>query len=118
MAPGNRIEVFGRRNASNVLPVMWTIGELEIPYIRHDTGGSFGGTRTPEYLATNPNGRIPTLRDGDFVLWESNAIVRYLCRRYDGQGALPPRSEEGYALTDQWMDWHKTTLYPPCIDLT
>ena len=118
MTAQNRIEVFGRRNASNVLPVMWTVGELEIPYIRHDTGGSFGGTRAPEYLAMNPNGRIPTLRDGDFVLWESNAIVRYLCRRYDGQGALLPRSEEGYALADQWMDWHKTTLYPPCIDLT
>ena len=118
MAPGNRIEVFGRRNASNVLPVMWTIGELEIPYIRHDTGGSFGGTRTPGYLARNPNGRIPTVRDGDFVLWESNAIVRYLCRRYDREGALLPGSEEGYALADQWMDWHKTTLYPPCIYLT
>ena len=110
--------MFGQRNASNVLPVMWTVGELEIPYTRRDTGGSFGGTGTPEYLAMNPNGRIPTVRDGDFVLWESNAIVRYLCRRYDEHGVLLPRSEEEYALADQWMDWHKTTLYPPYIDLT
>ena len=110
--------MFGRRNASNVLPVMWTVGELEIPYTRHNTGGSFGGTRTPDYLAMNPNGRIPTVRDGEFVLWESSAIVRYLCRRYDEHGVLLPPSEEEYALADQWMDWHKTTLYPPYIDLT
>lgn len=111
------IEVFSRRNASNVLPVMWTIGELGVPHVRHDVGGSFRGTRTPEYLAMNPNGRIPTIRDGGFVLWESNAIVRYLCRRYDNSRLLLPESEETYALADQWMDWHKTTLYPPYIDL-
>lgn len=111
------IEVFARRNASNVLPVMWTIGELEIPHRRHDVGGSFEGTRTPDYLALNPNGKIPTLRDGTFVLWESNAIVRYLCRRYDKSNRLLPPTEETYALADQWMDWYKTTLYPPYIDL-
>ena len=112
-----RIEVFSRRNASNALPVMWTIGELGLPCIRHDVGGSFGGTDTSDYLAMNPNGRIPTIRDGDFVLWESNAIVRYLCRRYDKGNILLPDTEEGYALADQWMDWYKTTLYPPYIDL-
>ena len=112
------IEVFSRRNASNVLPVMWTVGELEIPHVRHDVGGSFGGTGAPEYLAMNPNGRIPTIKDGSFVLWESNAIVRYLCRRYDDSGLLCPKDEEEYALADQWMDWYKTTLYPAYIDLT
>ena len=112
-----KIEVFSRRNASNVLPVMWTIGELGLPHIRHDIGGSFGGTDTAGYLAMNPNGRIPTIRDGDFVLWESNAIIRYLCRRHDSNNLLLPESEEDYALADQWMDWHKTTLYPPYIDL-
>jgi glutathione S-transferase len=111
------IEVFSRRNASNALPVMWTLGELEVPHIRHNLGGSFGGTREPGYLAMNPNGRIPTIKDGDFVLWESNAIVRYLCRRYDSAGLLLPATENGYALADQWMDWYKTTLYSPYIDL-
>lgn len=111
------IEVFSRRNASNVLPVMWTIGELGIDCIRHDVGGSFGGTGTSKYLKMNPNGRIPTIRDGSFILWESNAIVRYLCRRYDKTGHLLPQTVEDCAIADQWMDWHKTTLYPPCIDL-
>ncbi|TPM26912.1 glutathione S-transferase family protein [Mesorhizobium sp. B2-3-5] len=111
------IEVFARRNASNAMPVMWTLGELEIPHIRHDLGGSFGGTKEPGYLAMNPNGQIPTIKDGDFVLWESNAIVRYLCRCYDRAGLLLPATERGYSLADQWMDWYKTTLYLPYIDL-
>ena len=62
------IEVFSRRNASNVLPVMWTIGELGIDYVRSDIGGAFGGTKTSEYLAMNPNGRVPTIKDGSFIL--------------------------------------------------
>ena len=97
---------------------MWMIGELAIAYVRHDVGGAFGGTRDPEYLAMNPNGRIPTIKDGEFLLWESNAIVRYLCRRFDKNGVLLPQSVEGHALADQWMDWYKTTLYPACINLT
>jgi len=111
------IEVFSRRNASNVLQVMWTLDELGLPHTRYDAGGSFGGTSTPEYLAMNPNGRIPIIRDGSFVLWESNAIVRYLCGRYDRSGVLLPTDEASYALADQWMDWYKTTLYPVYIDL-
>lgn len=110
------LEVYGRRNASNVLPVMWAIGELDLPHVRHDVGGSFGGVDTPAYLAMNPNGRIPTIRDNGFVLWESNAIVRYLCGRY-GAGSLSPESGEKRAIADQWMEWHKTTVYPAYIDL-
>lgn len=117
MASSAIIEVFSRRNASNVLQVMWTLGELGVLYKRHAVGGSFGGTKTTEYLAMNPNAGIPTIRDGTFVLWESNAIVRYLCRRYDQKGLLLPNTEETYALADQWMDWYKTTLYPAYIDL-
>ena len=110
------LEVWGRRNASNVMPVMWVIGELDLPHVRHDIGGSFAGTDRPEYLAMNPNGRIPTINDDGFVLWESNAIVRYLSRQY-GRGTLWPESDKLCAIADQWMDWFKTTAYPPYIDL-
>lgn len=110
------LEVWGRRNSSNVIPVMWAIGELGVPHVRHDVGGSFGGVDTAEYLALNPNGRIPTIRDGDLVLSESNAVVRYLSRRY-GAGSLLPDSVDDQARADQWMDWHKAAPYPPMIDL-
>lgn len=110
------LEIWGRRNASNVMPVMWAVGELNVAHRRHDVGGSFGGVDTPEYLALNPNGRIPTIRDDGFVLWESNAVVRYLSRRH-GQGTLWPEDERDCALADQWMEWFKTTAYPPYIQL-
>ncbi len=110
------LEVWGRRNASNVIPVMWTVGELEIPHVRHDVGGSFGGLDGPDYRAMNPNGRIPTIVNEGFALWESNAIVRYLARRY-GRGSLLPEDEGDCARADQWMVWCKTTPYGTYIDL-
>ena len=110
------IEIWGRRNASNVMPVMWAVGELGQAHVRHDVGGSFGGLDEPAYRTLNPNGRIPTLVDGDLVVFESNAVVRALCRRY-GQASLLPDDEPGCATADQWMEWHKTTLYPPYIEL-
>jgi len=110
------LEIWGRCNASNVIPVMWAVGELGLPYRRRDVGGSFGGLDRPDYLAMNPNGRIPTVDDEGFVLWESNAIVRYLCRRY-GAGSLLPEDEPQRAVADQWMEWCKTTPYPDYIEL-
>ena len=110
------LEVWGRRNSSNVMPVMWAIGELDLPHVRHDVGGSFGGVDTPEILAMNPNGKVPTINDNGFILWESNAIVRYLCARY-GAGSLSPETAERRAIADQWMEWHKTTAYPDYINL-
>jgi len=110
------LEIWGRRNASNVMPVMWAVGELALEHVRHDIGGSFGGNDTPDYLALNPNGRVPTIRDNGFVMWESNAIVRYLCRRY-GRGTLCPEGDTESATCDQWMEWHKTTPYPLYIDI-
>jgi len=110
------LEIWGRRNSSNVMPVMWAVAELNLHHRRHDVGGSFGGLDTPAYRAMNPNGRIPTIRDGDLMLWESNAVVRYLCRRYGADGLLPV-SEADRARADQWMDWHKNGPYRPYIDL-
>ena len=106
------ITIWGRRNSSNVMPVMWAIGELGLEHERRDIGGSFGGLTTAEFGAINPNRKIPVLQDGDFTLWESNAIVRYLARKY-GKGTLLPDTDETAALADQWMDWHRATLSPP-----
>jgi len=110
------LEIWGRRNASNVMPVMWAVAELNLPHRRIDVGGSFGGLDTPAYRALNPNGRIPTIRDGEVVLWESNAIVRYLCRQ-NGAGSLLPVGAVEQAQADQWMEWHKNGPYRPYIDL-
>jgi len=108
------VEVFGRASSINVQKVMWTIAELNVEHARHDVGGPFGGTDTPEYGAMNPNRLVPVLKDGDVCIWESNAIIRYLSDRY-GAGTLSPSDEAQRAQADQWMDWSLTTLYPPVI---
>jgi len=83
---------------------MWTVGELGLEHVRHNVGGSFGGLDTDEYGKLNPNRLVPTIEDKGFVLWESYAIVRYLCREY-GEGSLWPTSTQQAARADQWMEW-------------
>lgn len=106
------IQILGRPNSVNVQKVMWAAAEIGVSVNRHDIGGAFGGNDTSEYLSQNPNGRVPTLVDGDFVLWESNAIVRYLSENH---GAAPwyPEASHDRALCGQWMDWYLTTLHAP-----
>ncbi|HJO69217.1 MAG TPA: glutathione S-transferase family protein [Rhodospirillales bacterium] len=103
------LKLFGRRNALNVQKVMWFVGELALQLERVDRGGPFGGNRDPEYLALNPNGTVPTLVDGDFVLWESNAVVRYLGESYGGPPWVPD-DRHGRALAGQWMDWSNAVI--------
>lgn len=103
------LRLWGRLSSINVQKVAWTLNELGLVYERIDAGGAFGGVRTPEYLARNPMGQIPLLQDGDFVLWESNAIVRYLCSKH-AAGALYPTDLAARADADRWMDWQTTEL--------
>ena len=110
------ITVWGRRNSVNVQKVMWTLGELELDYQRHDVAGSFGQNDSNDYLAMNPNGVVPTLQDGELTLWESHVIVRYLARTY-GQGSLWPTDPTMLAHADQWMDWITSTFIPPFLQL-
>ena len=72
------LTIWGRKNSSNVIPVMWTVGELGLEHQRHNVGGSFGGDDSEVYRLMNPNRLIPTISDHGFVLWESMAITRYL----------------------------------------
>src|SRR5712672_1064893 len=72
-----QLTIWGRANSVNVQKVLWCAEELSLSYRRIDAGMAFGRNTEPDYLAMNPNGRVPTLVDGDFVLWESNSIMRY-----------------------------------------
>ena len=105
------LTIHGRINSINVQKAVLACEELRLPYRRHDAGGVFGIVNTPEYRAMNPNGLVPVLIDGDAVLWESNAIVRYLGAEY-GAGTLWPLDPKARALSDRWMDWAAFTLYP------
>jgi glutathione S-transferase len=104
------LRIWGRSNSINVQKVLWCCGELDLRYQRVDVGGPFGGNKEPEYLRLNPNGLVPTICDGGFVLWESNAIVRYLAARH-GMGTLCPEDLAERADADRWMDWQMGTLW-------
>lgn len=110
------MKIWGRNNSTNVRKVLWCAEELGLTYERVEAGGAFGVVETAEYQTLNPNGRVPTLQDGDLTLWESNAIVRYLARRY---GSLPfaPADPAAWASADKWMDWTSTTLGGPFRDV-
>jgi glutathione S-transferase len=103
------LTIYGRTNSVNVQKVLWCLAELELPYERIDAGLAHGKNTEPWYLALNPNGRVPLLVDGDFSLWESNTIVRYLASKHD-TGGLYPASPETRAHAERWMDWQLSTL--------
>ena len=105
------LKILGRRTSGNVMKPLWTADELGLEYEQSDVGGKFGGNREPGYLAMNPMGLVPTLIEDDFVLWESNAITRYLCEKY-GQGSLHPADPGVRAVADTWMDWQQTACAP------
>lgn len=105
------VKVYGRVTSSNVMKVLWALDELGVAFDRVDAGMAYGVVDTPEYRAMNPNGRVPTIQDGDLTLWESNAIVRYLAAKH-GDEALWPSDLAHRADLDRWMDWQQTTLNP------
>lgn len=105
------MKIIGRKSSSNVQKVLWALAEMGVSYDREDAGREFGVVDTDAYAAINPNRRVPTLVDGDFVLWESNAIVRHLARQH-GQGTLYPTDAQALASAEKWMDWQLTTLGP------
>jgi glutathione S-transferase len=104
------LKLWGRTNSINVKKVLWMLDELGQPYDRVDAGMEHGRVNDADYRAMNPNGRVPTLEDGDFVLWESNSVLRYLAMKY--QSPLYPADPAARALADRWMDWQLTTLGP------
>lgn len=110
------LEIWGRPYSSNVIPVMWAAEECGVDYKLKLAGGSFGQLDTPQFGKMNPNRMIPAIRDGDFALWESHVIVRYLSARY-GDGTLYPDDIQQRAVADQWMEWSGTLAFTPVIQL-
>ena len=105
------LQIWGRLNSLNVRKVVWAAQETGVPFTRTDAGMAFGIVKTPQYLQMNPNALVPTLQDGELVLWESNVIVRYLCAKYGGP-ALYPQDLALRFDAERWMDWQQTTLNP------
>lgn len=106
------LTVWGRENSSNVKKILWLLDELNLAYQQINAGGVYGKNHDPLYLSLNPNGLVPCLQDDDFVLWESNAILRYLAER-SGKKEFWPASAQQRASADKWMDWCSNSLTVP-----
>jgi len=103
------LKIWGREDSLNVQKVMLCVRELGIPHEQINAGRHWGIINEPWYLAMNPNGLIPTIDDDGFVLWESNAIVKYLCAKHS-RGALSPTDPREYADADRWVSWQGSSL--------
>ena len=105
------LTIYGRDNSSNVRKVLWACTEMGVEFDRLDYGRGYKSADSPEHLALNPNGTVPTIVDGDFVLWESNAIIRYLARQ-NSRDDLLPKDLIQCGIVEQWMDWQIAALAP------
>ena len=118
------IRIWGRPTSICTQRVLWACVEADVrfeltlasgtmgPDGHVSTGAEpYGGVDTQRYRAMNPNGTVPTIDDGGFVLWESNAIVTYLALRY-GLGSLVDGSPETLGRAVQWMSWTNEHLEP------
>lgn len=100
------LKIYGQPNSINVRKVLWLCAELGLPYERIDRGGygQFGSLDTPDFRALNPVGMIPVIDDAGTIVWESNAILRYLTAKA-GRDDLLPTDPAARARVEQWMDW-------------
>lgn len=106
------LKLWGRNNSVNVQKAIWCLEELKVPYERIDAGMQYGVVNEPPFRKMNPNGLVPVIEDDGAVIWESNAIVRYLGAKY-GKGTLWPEDPAARAQSDKWMDWCATVYWPP-----
>lgn len=110
------LTIWGRSNSVNVRKVLWAVAELGLEHRHIEAGGAHGQVNNEAYRQLNPNGLVPSLQHGDFVLWESNAIVRYLAEVF-GQGSLQPEGAQARAAADKWMDWASLAFSVPFRDI-
>lgn len=103
------LRILGKPSSINVRKVLWLCTEIDLPFENELWGSGHRPTETPEFIALNPNAMVPVLVDGDFALWESNTICRYLARR-EGRSDLLPDDPKERARVEQWMDWQATEL--------
>ena len=108
------LKLLGRNTSGNVQKVIFLLEELGIPYQREDYGRQFNNTQDAAYLKLNPNGKVPTLVDGDTVIWESNSILRYLCNKQPN-AALYPTDPAARSQVERWMDWLLASLNGPYV---
>lgn len=111
------LTLWGRTNSVNVRKVHWLLLELDLPFDHVVAGGAAGGNHTPDFLARNPNGLVPVVQDGDAIVWESNAVLRYLAAAHAAGTDFWPQDPAARAVGDRWMDWASLGFGQPFRDI-
>ena len=109
------IKIYGRLSSANVQKINWFCEYANISVISLNYGGVHGKTQTTKFKDMNPNSRVPVLDDNNFILYESNAILRYLSKKFN---ILVEEKIEINGKIDQWIDWGSFTFASPCSLLT
>lgn len=107
----SKLQIWGRISSINVKKAVWAAQELGLDFERHEAGGVHGVVKTTAYMALNPNSQIPVMEDGEYVLWESNVITRYLCAKHSMGNLYPGDLHERFD-AERWMEWQQTTVNP------
>ena len=107
--------VYGRKSSANVQKVRWICSEGDLEFKTEIVGGKHGGLTSPEFMRLNPNSTIPVLKDADFILYESNAIIKYISDKFN---ILKPDTPEKTALNNQWIDWSSSVFGLSCSTYT
>jgi glutathione S-transferase len=111
------LKIKGRSTSGNVQKVIWLLEELGTPYQREDYGRQFNNTQSAAYLELNPTGKVPTLIDGDVVIWESNTILRYIAGKFGGDAKFFPADPAARSHVERWMDWQLAALNSPYLSV-
>ena len=109
------LTVYGRKSSANVQKVRWICSEGNLEFKTEIVGGKYGGLTSPEFIRLNPNSTIPVLKDGDFILYESNSIIKYISDKFD---ILRSDTQEKIALNNQWIDWSSSVFGLNCSHYT
>ena len=109
------LTILGRLTSGNVQKVVFFVEEAKLPYRREDYGRQFGNTASETYIKMNPNGKVPTLLDGETVIWESNTILRYLASKYRPE--MTGASPEDRSQVERWMDWLLASVNAPYLQI-
>src|SRR5690606_11821106 len=104
----SQLTILGRVTSINVRKVLWTADEIGLDYVREDWGLPLRDPTEPEFLRLNPNAQVPVIVEGEFVLWESNAAMRYLAQQH--RSGLLPTGIRAQAVMEQWLGWQATDL--------
>ena len=109
------LTIYGRKSSANVQKVHWICKEGNLEFKQINVGGKYGGHTSTEFKEMNPNSTIPVLKDDNFVIYESNSIIKYISNRYN---ILKEDNDEKSALNNQWIDWASLVFGLQCATYT